>query len=103
MVESKGFEVDISDLGLGEMRVVETGSVSILICNVEGDVFAVENQCTHAGVAFDDANLRGCELECELHGALFDVRDGKALALPATRSLRSFRVERRGDKIWIHL
>ncbi len=101
--EIRELEVDISDLGFGEMLAVEGAGESILICNVEGEFFALQNECTHGGVPFDPAKLRGHELECERHGARFDIRDGRALALPATTCLWGFEVERRGRMIRIRI
>jgi nitrite reductase/ring-hydroxylating ferredoxin subunit len=76
----------------GKTLAVEAGGLSILLCNVEGRLYAVENQCTHARVPLTEAVLEGCELECPHHGALYDVRDGAALALPAKTGLRRFDV-----------
>jgi 3-phenylpropionate/trans-cinnamate dioxygenase ferredoxin subunit len=90
-------EVDISGLGSGQMRALEHEGVSILLCNVDGEIYAVENECSHAAVPLDEGTLRGCELECDFHGAVFDVRSGEALAMPATRSLRTFSLEREGQ------
>lgn len=99
MSETAPLEVDVSDLAPGQMRAVEHAGVSVLLCNVDGVVHAVENLCSHAAVPLSEGELRGCELECQLHGAVFDVRSGKALALPARLPIRTFRVERRGGLV----
>ena len=99
----EALEVDISGLGQGQMRALEHGGVSILLCNVDGEIFAVENECSHAAVPLDEGTLRGCELECDFHGAVFDVRSGEALAMPATRSLRTFSLEREGQIVRLRL
>jgi 3-phenylpropionate/trans-cinnamate dioxygenase ferredoxin subunit len=80
----------------GRTLSVEVDGVSILLCNVDGELHAVENQCSHARVPLDEAPLEGCELECPFHGARYDVRDGAAVALPAKKGLRTFAV-RRGE------
>ena len=99
----EALEVDVSGLGPGQMRALEHGGVSILLCNVDGEIYAVENECSHAAVPLDEGTLRGCELECDFHGAVFDVRSGEALAMPATRSLRTFPLERQGEKVRLRL
>lgn len=96
-------EVDVSDLAPGDMRVVEHAGTSILLCNVAGELFAVENLCSHAAVPLSEGELEGCELECVLHGAVFDVRTGEALALPARDPIRSFAIERVGDRVRIRV
>ena len=100
---SQLLEVDVSDLAPGQMRAVEHAGTSVLICNVGGDYYAVENVCSHAAVPLHEGSLNGCEIECELHGAVFDVRDGAALALPAREGIRSFPVEREGESIRIRV
>lgn len=94
-------EVDIGDLAPGAMRAIEHAGRSVLLCNVDGEIFAVENRCSHADVPLDEGTLEGCELECMFHGAVFDVRTGAAVALPATRPIARFRVEREGDRVRI--
>jgi len=94
-------EVEVSGLGPGQMRAVEHAGISVLLCNVDGEIHAVENLCSHAAVPLVEGELDGCELECALHGAVFDVRDGRALALPAKDPIRSFAVHREGDRCFI--
>jgi 3-phenylpropionate/trans-cinnamate dioxygenase ferredoxin subunit len=95
--------LDVANLAPGQTRALEHAGIEILLCNVGGELHAVENRCTHAAVPLTEAFLSGCELECPVHGALFDVRDGRALALPAREPLRSFPVTRMGDEAEIHL
>jgi len=96
-------EVDVSDLPPGRMRAIEHAGTSVLLCNVEGRIHAVENLCSHAAVPLSEGHLRGCEIECDLHGAVFDVRSGEAIALPARSPIRTFAVERRGDRVLISI
>ena len=70
-------EIDVSDLQAGQTQVVEHQGLSVLICNVDGTLYAVENLCSHAQVPLDEGELRGCEIECLFHGATFDVRTGE--------------------------
>ena len=95
--------VDIEALAPGEMKAVQHAGFSILVCNVDGEFHALENECSHAAVPLDEGTLRGCELECAFHGALFDVRSGEALAMPATAPVRVFPVERRGRVLSIRI
>lgn len=93
----------MSDLPPGAMRVIEHAGTSVLLCNVGGDFYAVENVCSHAAVPLSEGELDGCELECVLHGAVFDVRTGDAIALPAREGIKSFPVEREGNRVRIRV
>ena len=55
----------------GEHAVCFDGDTAILVCNVDGELYALA------------APLQGAEIECVLHGARFDVRTGQALCAPA--------------------
>jgi len=101
--EGGALEVDVGDLGPGDMRAYAHAGVAVLICNVDGEIYAVENVCSHAAVPLDEGELRGCEIECAFHGAVFDVRTGAALARPARDPIRSFPVERTGDRIRVRV
>ncbi|MDE0885573.1 MAG: Rieske 2Fe-2S domain-containing protein [Myxococcota bacterium] len=90
------FEVDTEGLAPGEMKAFRWGEISVLVCNVDGEFYALENRCSHADIPLDSGTLRGCELECISHGAVFDVRNGKALELPGRSSLRVFSAELTG-------
>lgn len=103
MSDAAALEVDVSDLVPGAMRVVEHDGTSVLLCNVDGEIYAVENICSHAAVPLSEGVLEGCELECVLHGAVFDVRTGEALALPARQPIRSFAVERSGARVRVRV
>ena len=62
--------------------------LSLSLCRTIGDgVFALDNICTHALARLSEGRLRGTRLICPLHGASFDVRDGRVLGAPATRPL----------------
>ena len=83
--------------------VREHGELQVLIARFEGEVFAVENLCSHAFARFDDGRLRGARLKCPLHGACFDIRNGAALGRPATGPIRSFPVEIEAGRILVDL
>jgi len=82
------------------MRVV-VGSEAVLLCNVDGIVYAIEDVCTHDGGELDQGELDGCRIECPRHGAVFDVTSGAALTLPAIVPVRTFKVRMDGDAIYI--
>ncbi|MEO1203975.1 MAG: non-heme iron oxygenase ferredoxin subunit [Pseudomonadota bacterium] len=72
--------------------VRQAGDTGIVLCRVQGELYAVENRCSHAFQRFDEGRLRGTRLMCPLHGACFDVRDGRPLRPPARLPIRSFPV-----------
>ncbi len=63
----------------------------------DGQVFAIEDICSHANVALSEGEVEGCTVECWLHGSRFDLRTGAALGPPATEPVPVFAVRVEGD------
>ncbi len=91
----------VSELAPGTTRRVVVDSVGILLCNVEGKIYAIEDVCTHDGGPLDQGELEGECVVCPRHGATFDVRTGDALTLPAVLPLMTFDVSVEGDDVFV--
>lgn len=83
---------DIETLAEGEKRLVTAGPFEVLVCRVKGELFAIENKCSHQERPLDRGRLRNHLLVCPVHGATFDVRDGTHKSPPATCGIASFPV-----------
>jgi 3-phenylpropionate/trans-cinnamate dioxygenase ferredoxin subunit len=82
------------ELGDGQVRIVEADGMKIGVFNCGGELFAIEDRCSH-----DDGPL--CEGDfdqetgvaiCPRHGANFDIRSGRPLTLPAYEPVETFPV-----------
>lgn len=90
-----------SAIGEGEAHRVVVDGVEVLLCNVAGEIYAVEDICTHDGGALDQGELEGARIVCPRHGATFDVRTGEALTLPAVMPLPKYAVRLDGDDVYV--
>jgi 3-phenylpropionate/trans-cinnamate dioxygenase ferredoxin subunit len=90
-----------SDVPPGTTRRVVVEGQEILICNVDGKYFAIEDVCTHDGGPLDQGDLEGACIVCPRHGATFDVRTGAALTLPAVVPLLTYAIRVDGDDIYL--
>jgi len=72
------------DLVDGEPRKTVVDGVTITVVLTDGEVFAINDTCSHGSVSLSEGDVDGCKLECWLHGSEFDLRTGKPLSLPAT-------------------
>jgi 3-phenylpropionate/trans-cinnamate dioxygenase ferredoxin subunit len=88
------------DLGPGDATVVY-GSVPIAVFNVDGELYAVDDKCTHQEASLADGWLEGCFVECPLHASQFDLRTGEPHALPATKAVRTHAVHIRDGHIYV--
>jgi nitrite reductase/ring-hydroxylating ferredoxin subunit len=85
--------VKLAQLPVGSMRSCVVGGHEILICHTREGVFAVDNMCTHAETRLCEGRLRATRLVCPLHGASFDIRDGRVLGPPAEAPLPTYAVQ----------
>lgn len=91
-----------SELLPGEFKVVWDGDTAIAVYNIDGDLYAIEDVCTHDGGELAGGELHGFELECVRHGARFDVRSGAVTCPPAYEPIASFPVREEAGAIWTH-
>lgn len=75
--------VEAGEIHPGERILVEVDELPIAIFNVGGKYYAIGDVCTHDDGPLGDGELEGFQIICPRHGARFDIRSGKALALPA--------------------
>lgn len=104
MSETWTYVCATSDLLPGEMKTAfdEVTGAGIVVFNIDGDLHALEDQCSHeefelSAGGFDAGDAT---IECVLHGARFDVRDGRALCAPAYTPVAKFPVKREHDGVW---
>lgn len=91
----------VADIPPGHKKVVEVDGVEIVIVNLDGAFYAIEDVCTHDGGPLGEGTLEGCQLICPRHGARFDVRTGAALTMPAVEPAPTYEVQVEGDDIFV--
>jgi len=82
----------LAELAPGSMRACMLAGREIVICHTREGVFALDNICTHAHARLCEGRLRATRLVCPLHGASFDIRDGRVLGPPAEVPLATHQV-----------
>lgn len=75
----------------------------IAFYEVEGEVFATDNLCTHGAARLSDGFLEGNEIECPLHQGRFDVCTGKAMCAPLTEDIKSYPVKIENMRVMLRL
>lgn len=93
----------IGDIPPGATKAFEVGERVVVLCNVKGEYFALDDVCTHDEGSFGDGILDGCEIECPRHGARFDVRTGEVTSLPAIVPVDVFTVRVEGEDIEVEI
>ena len=82
----------VTDIPPGTKQIVEVDGTLVVVVNLDGVFYAVEDVCTHDGGPLGEGKLDGCELICPRHGARFDVRTGAATRMPAIEPAPTYEV-----------
>ena len=90
---------DVGELAPGDMKVVEVGSDQVLLVNVDGTIYALDDICSHAYASLSEGDLNGQEVECPLHGAAFDLVSGQPVTPPATDGIKVYELRIEGQDI----
>ena len=101
---------EISELKAGEKKKIILDSKAILLVNLEGTYYAVDNTCPHMGGDLSQGKLEGSQIICPNHHAVFDVKsakaikDGKILFIPAkVHDLKGYPIKVEGNQVLIDL
>jgi len=80
----------------------EVTGAGIIIFNLDGTLYALEDRCSHADFELSNGGFDPEEgsIECVLHGARFDIRDGRALCAPAYEPVAKFPVKIEHGGVW---
>jgi len=91
----------VSDIQPGRLRRAELNGRLICLANVDGAIYAVDDDCTHICTPLSQGTLEGATLTCPLHLARFDVRTGRVLRGPARDNLRAYAVRIVGEAVLV--
>jgi|TARA_Y100000310_G_C20050041_1_gene520135 nitrite reductase/ring-hydroxylating ferredoxin subunit len=86
----------------GQMKKVSVGGNKIIVVNIDGDYFSVDDTCTHAGGSLSEGKLDDSTIICDWHGAQFECKNGKLIKFPAKiNDLRLYKVVIESDDIFV--
>ena len=101
MTEDFAKVASLTELPVGGRKLVEIDGVRIAIFNLDGELHAIEDVCTHDGGDLAGGTLDGDQIICPRHGARFCVRTGEALTAPAYESTAKFPVRVENGEIQV--
>ena len=95
--------LSLSSLASGAPQVVKVDGVDVVVVACEGEIFALEDRCSHEDFPLSEGEVfaSSCEIECSRHGATFALRDGAACSLPATKPVATYEVRVEGDVVTV--
>jgi len=91
----------LDDIADGESMAAEVDGVAIAVVRNGDEVYAIQDECSHAAIPLSEGEIDGDEIECWLHGSMFDLRTGKAINLPATEPVPVYPVHIDGGEVHV--
>lgn len=91
------------DIEPGGFAILETDELVAAVFNVDGELLAIEDVCTHDGAELAGGPVVGDQVICPRHGARFCLRTGRALTPPAYEPVQTFPVRVHAGRIEIEL
>jgi naphthalene 1,2-dioxygenase ferredoxin component len=95
--------IDAAALAEGDVIGVMVAGKDIALFEVDGEVFATDNICSHGHARLSDGFLEGREIECPLHQGRFDVCSGQALCAPLTENIKTYTVRIENMRVMLKL
>ena len=73
----------------------------VCLYNVDGEIFATHDICTHGNANLSEGFVVSGHIECPFHQGMFDIRTGAASAAPCTVALKTYPVKVEHDVVWL--
>lgn len=81
------------DVPPGTCRIGNVDGRELAIFNVDGQFYATQSECTHAGGPLCEGSLAGEVVTCPWHGSQFNVRTGEVVMDPAKEPIATYPVQ----------
>ena len=93
----------LDDVEVGASLAVEIDGTEVAIVRTDDGVYAIHDECSHASVPLSEGEIdsAACEIECWLHGSMFDLRTGKPTGLPATEPVAVYPCKVDGNDVLV--
>ena len=91
----------VDELKPGARQLVDVDGSQLVVFNLDGKYYAIEDVCTHDGGQLTGGEVEGDQIICPRHGARFCIRTGTALTAPAYEPTSTFPVRIENDEIQV--
>jgi len=92
-----------SDIPIGKGKQFKINGIDVAVFNVNGKFYAIEAYCRHQDAPLVDGLLKGDVIECHMHRWHYNVTDGRLLDHLKGVRLNTYKVEVKGDDIYVFI
>ena len=88
----------------GKLMHITAGGKEIVVTKLDGNYYAMDNVCTHAGADLHEGELNNNELTCPWHGARWDIKTGNLISFPQKlKPLQSHKISIEKDTLYVEI
>lgn len=94
----------VTDITPGKLQKISVDGKDILVTNIDGKYYAMDDTCTHSGASLSEGKIEGSLAVCGWHGAQFDCKTGKLEKFPAKiNDLKSYNIVVESDDVFVEI
>jgi 3-phenylpropionate/trans-cinnamate dioxygenase ferredoxin subunit len=94
----------VSELPEDSLKRVDAGEVPVCLAHAEdGNLYALNDICTHEEFYLSEGELWGMDVECPQHGSRFNLATGKVTGLPAVIPATTYPVTVEGEDVFVEV
>ena len=90
-------------LSAGEPKSFKVKGHEVFAIKIEDKIFCLNARCSHAGAPLAEGTLNGEVLTCPWHYSQFNISTGKVIRGPASKPLKTYRIEEKENLVFIDL
>ena len=92
-----------SEIAEGSAIAVEVEGRRLAIMNLDGEIYAIDDDCPHEGGPLSEGTISGEEIECPWHTSHFNIKTGRVTMDPATEDVATYKVRLIGDAVEVEI
>ena len=81
----------VEDVGIGEVRKIEAGGLTLAVYNLDGAFYVTDDACTHGPGSLSEGFVDGDTIECNFHQGVFNIRTGECVRPPCMIPVKTYR------------
>ena len=87
----------------GSVIAADAEGKRLALINLNGEIYAIDDECPHASGPLSEGQIDGDEIECPWHRSHFNIKTGRVTIDPATKDVITYRVRLVGDAVEVEI
>ena len=92
-----------SEIPDNSVIAVEAGGKRLALINLNGEIYAIDDDCPHEGGPLSEGEIHGDEIACPWHTSHFNIKTGRVMMDPATEDVVTYRVRVVDDAVEVEI